>query len=189
MHACLHQPHAEDMQAPCCELIRCYKRAWTRQHACRLAPHAHAPMHPCAHAPMRPCARAPVRSPPRHRRPDGGAVAGLRDKPHWRPHALRERAGGGTPSKACRSALLLLPWPSREQCCSWLPPAHFVKCLPYNLQPLLLPRLHDQAASYYSAGYYSTLKNCAVGALIGFGSLGVFLGIGVGWWPAIGLWH
>jgi len=45
-----------------------------------------------------------------------------------------------------------------------------------------------QAASYYAAGYYSIFKNCAIGALVGFGSLGVFLGIGMGWWRAVGLW-
>jgi DASS family divalent anion:Na+ symporter len=45
-----------------------------------------------------------------------------------------------------------------------------------------------QAAAFYAAGYYSIVKNWAVGGLIGFGSLGIFLGIGMGWWRAVGLW-
>jgi DASS family divalent anion:Na+ symporter len=45
-----------------------------------------------------------------------------------------------------------------------------------------------QAAAYYAAGYYSTVKNITVGFLVGFGSLGIFLGIGMGWWRAVGLW-
>ncbi|KAI8464937.1 MAG: Sodium/sulfate symporter [Monoraphidium minutum] len=45
-----------------------------------------------------------------------------------------------------------------------------------------------QAASYYAAGYYSTTSNAAIGGLVGFGSLGIFLGIGMGWWRAVGLW-
>jgi DASS family divalent anion:Na+ symporter len=45
-----------------------------------------------------------------------------------------------------------------------------------------------QAASYYAAGYYSVSKNWLVGGLVGFGSLGIFLGIGMGWWRVVGLW-
>jgi DASS family divalent anion:Na+ symporter len=45
-----------------------------------------------------------------------------------------------------------------------------------------------QAASYYAAGYYTVVKNCAIGGLVCFTSLGIFLGIGMGWWRVVGLW-
>lgn len=45
-----------------------------------------------------------------------------------------------------------------------------------------------QAASYYAAGYYTIVKNVLIGGLIGFSSLGIFLGVGMGWWRAVGLW-
>ncbi|KIZ00173.1 Putative malate transporter yflS, partial [Monoraphidium neglectum] len=45
-----------------------------------------------------------------------------------------------------------------------------------------------QAAAYYGAGYYSTRTNILVGGLLGFASLGLFMGIGMGWWRAVGLW-
>lgn len=46
-----------------------------------------------------------------------------------------------------------------------------------------------QAAAYYTAGYYSIRQNVLIGGLIGFSSLGIFLGIGMGWWRAVGLWN
>lgn len=45
-----------------------------------------------------------------------------------------------------------------------------------------------QAAAYHSAGFYSAGANAVVGAIVGWGSLALFLAIGAGWWRAVGLW-
>ncbi|GBF92341.1 2-oxoglutarate malate translocator [Raphidocelis subcapitata] len=44
-----------------------------------------------------------------------------------------------------------------------------------------------QAAAYYAAGYYSIPQNWGLGFVIGFPSIAVFLGVGMGWWRAVGL--
>lgn len=45
-----------------------------------------------------------------------------------------------------------------------------------------------QAAAYYAAGYYTTITNVLLGALICFTSMAIFMGIGMGWWRVVGLW-
>jgi di/tricarboxylate transporter len=44
-----------------------------------------------------------------------------------------------------------------------------------------------QAAAYYAAGYYSIPQNWGVGFAIGFPSIAIFLGVGMGWWRLVGL--